>query len=867
MKIRNLILLSLLLCMACQQKEEISSESLWYNEPGAAWMETLPIGNGRLGAMIYGKIDDEIIQLNDNTLYSGEPTSTWKNVDITPTYDKVLTMLREEKYIEATKFMLLNWTGRALQTYQPLGEWHFVNHVPGEVSDYKRELDMSNSIHRITYTQNGTQYTREIFASHPDDVIVMRLSCNKKEGLDITTTLSSVHPTARTNVSQDGLVSMSGQVPGYVERRSFDEIEQWGHQYKRPELYHPDGTRKYDKNFLYAGEVDGKGTFFETRIKAIAPKAKMAVDGDGLRISGADEIIFILSSASSFNGYNKSPSREGADAAKIADEKLAKATGNNYKDLKARHIRDYKSLYDRNQFDLYGTAEQEALPTDERILGYQKTADYGLVRQLYQYGRYLMISGSRPGGEPLNLQGIWSDNRVIPPWGCTFTLNINTQMNYWPAEITNLSECHEPMMRMVKELALNGAETAKKMFGRNGWVAFHNTSIWRESFPIDGATHHSFWPVAGIWLSSHLWEHYLFTGDESFLRTDVYPLIKSASEFFVDWLIDNGEGYLVTPVGTSPENRFVEDGDIIASVSMGPTMDMAMIRELFSRTVESAERLNVDADFRRLLQEKLSRILPYRIGAKGQLQEWQQDFDEPLPTFGHMSHVYGFFPGNQFHPDETPELMGAVKRTLQLRGDRSGGWVICWKLCSWARLLEGDHAGDIMKYMFGPTRLWSDGSVQGGSLNKNMLNSGTYQIDGNFGFTAAVAEMLLQSHAGFVQLLPALPSQWPDGKIKGLKARGGFIVDMEWKDGKLYSAEITSTLGGNCRLRTYEKIQVQHVEASNAQGKNPNHLFTYINPGEYQNFSKTSLEEFSPKTMYTVDFMTEKGKTYKISLK
>ena len=861
-----LLLFSFLFGISCHQ-DDSSKLSLWYIEPGTEWMDALPIGNGRLGAMIYGKINDEIIQLNDNTLYSGEPTSTWKNVDITPTYEKVVSMLREGKYIEADKFMLLNWTGRALETYQPLGEWKFANHIPGEVSDYKRELDLSNAIHRITYTQNETKYTREIFASHPDDVIVMRLSCDKKNGLDITTTLSSVHPTAKTNVSPEGLVSMSGQAPGHVERRSFKEIEElWGHQYKRPELYHPDGSRKYDKNVLYADEVEGKGTFFETRVKAIAPKAKMTVDKDGLRISGTDEIIFILSSASSFNGYNKSPSREGVNAVIIANEKLAQAEKSHYKDLKLSHIRDYKSLFDRNQFDLYGTAEQEALPTDQRILNYQKTADYGLIRKLYQYGRYLMISGSRQGGEPLNLQGIWSDNRVIPPWGCTFTMNINTQMNYWPAEITNLSECHEPLFRLIKELAVNGTETAKKMFGRNGWVAFHNTSIWRESFPIDGATQHAFWPVAGIWLCSHLWEHYLFTGDETFLRNDVYPLIKSASEFFVDWLIDNGEGYLVTPVGVSPENIFIKEGDLTASASMGPTMDLAMIRELFSRTIEGSKRLNVDAGFRSLLQEKLSKLLPYRIGAKGQLQEWQQDFEEPLPSFGHMSHVYGFYPGNQFHPDETPELMGAVKRTLKLRGDRSGGWVICWKLCSWARLLEGDHAGEIMGYMFGPTRLWNDGAWQGGSLNRNMLNSGTYQIDGNFGFTAAVAEMLLQSHAGFVQLLPALPSQWPDGKITGLKARGGFIVDMEWKNGRLFKAKITSTLGGNCRLRTYEKITVHQTETALAEGLNSNHLFSYINPGDYQNFSKAPLEIFSPKTTYTIDFKTEKGKYYEISL-
>ena len=858
----DVLLLIVLMIVSCRN-EKSTVFSLWYDRQGSAWYEALPVGNGHLGAMVYGKADDEILQLNDNTLYSGEPATAWKGVDITATYDEVVDMLRAEKYVEATDFLLKNWLGRLHQNYQPLGDWHLVNNMEGEITDYKRELDITNSVLKITYQQNGMRYSREIFASNPDDVIVMRLHCDRKNGLDITTYLSSVHLTATQKVSlNDGLVSMSGQAPGYAERRSFERIESWGFQSKHPELYHPDGTRKFDKRVLYGDEIDGMGTFFETRIKAIAPKSQMTQDHNGLRISGTDEITLILSSATSFNGFDKSPSREGLDAAKIAEETLDKAVLQKYSQLKKRHTDDYNSLFSRVSFELPVTDEQTALPTDERICRYSETPDYGLVALLFQYGRYLMISGSRQGGQPLNLQGMWND-QIIPPWNGAYTMNINAEMNYWPAELTNLSECHQPLLQMIKEIAITGTETAKNMYRRNGWVGHHNVAIWRETYPNDGHPLSSYWPLLSAWLCSHLWEHYLFTGDETFLRNDAYPLMKGASEFFADWLVDNGEGYLVTPVSTSPENFFYAKNGQQAAISMGSTMDMSLIRELFVRTVEVSGKLNTDADFRKVLKDKLSKLLPYRIGAKGQLQEWQHDFDEPEPHHRHLSHLYGLYPGNQILYDRDADLCSAALKSLELRSDGAGGWITGWKINLWARLLDGDHANIIIQNLLKPVGFCNSTSM-GEGLYYNLWCSSSCQIDGNFGYTAGIAEMLLQSHAGFIHLLPALPTEWTTGKITGLKTRGGFVVDMEWDKGVLSRAKITSTLGGNCRLRTCEKIKVQNVETSIAEGQNPNPLFSYTDPGVPQNMSNAVLKELPAKTYHTVDFMTEKGKTYQI---
>ena len=873
MKLNLLFLSALCLLSACQQEQK-ESLTIWYNHPAPDLNEALPIGNGHLGAMVFGNIESEILQLNDNTLYSGEPATAFKGLDIRPTYDKVVSMLYNEKYEEATDFLLKNWLGKLHQNYQPLGEWLIRNHSEGDISDYKRELDIENAVLRISYKQNDVSYLREIFASHPDDIIVMRLSCDKKDGLDISTSLSSVHPTATQKVISGNIVAMSGQAPGYVERRTLEQIENWGFQKYHPEIFNPDGSRKYDKQILYGDEIDGMGMFFETRIQAIAPSAKIESDGTAIRLSGTDNIVLILSSATSYNGFDKSPSREGSDAVKKAEETLRNAVSHSYKSLLNRHLSDYQSLFSRVGFNMPSTKEQKALTTDERINRFSSQPDPELLTILFQYGRYLMISGSRPGGQPLNLQGIWN-NLMIPPWNSGYTMNINTEMNYWPAELTNLSECHEPLFRMIKEIAASGSETARDMYGLDGWVGHHNVSIWRETYPNDGDPRASYWPMLSAWLCSHLWEHYLFNGNEEFLLKEAYPLMKSASAFFAGWLVDNGNGYLVTPVSTSPENMFFTHDRKQASVSMGCTMDMALIKELFSRTIEASEILDTDDDFRRLLSGKLSVLLPYRIGAKGQLQEWQHDFDEPEPQHRHLSHLYGMYPGNQISQEHTPELFNAVKRTLEIRGDEASSWSIGWKMNLWARLLDGDHAYRIINNFMHPVGFGTNPKRNGG-LYMNMLSASPFQIDGNFGFTAGVSEMLLQSHAGYIHLLPALPTDWKEGKITGMKARGGFIIDMEWSDGKLKNATITSSIGGNCRLRTAEMISVNNNPANEATGVNENHLFSYINPGnpefishdlKYERNAQKALiiNPIQDKKYHTVDFPTEKGKKYVIS--
>ncbi|MBT31778.1 MAG: hypothetical protein CMO01_19135 [Thalassobius sp.] len=802
--LKQLLLLLLLPSLAslysCQPTEKetpsntaTSERIMWYKKPAEYFEETLVLGNGKMGASVFGGVNSDMIYLNDATLWSGEPVEPNMNPDA----HKYIPAIREALFNENYKLadsLYRNVQGEFSESYAPLGTMYLKFDHASEPTSYHRELDLGEAISKVTYEVDGVKYTREYFISNPDKIMVIKLNSSKEGALDFAVNFDSQLKYKITAASK--IMEVNGYAPYHAEPSYRGDM--------------PNAVM-FDEN---------RGTRFTTSFELKSTDGEVSETDSSLVLKGGTEAIVYVSIATSFNGFDKNPATEGKDNKSLAENQLIKASSKSFDDLKSNHLSDYQKFYNRLTIDL-GESEVTDLPTDERLLRYADGKDdKGLEELYFQYGRYLLIASSRTEGVPANLQGIWNPY-MRPPWSSNYTTNINVEENYWMAETANLSEMHQPLLEFVENLAVTGNATAREFYGvERGWALAHNSDIWAMTNPVgdfgQGDPVWANWVMGGTWISTHMWEHYTFTQDIDFLKEHGYPALKGAAEFSLDWLVKDKEGKLVTAPGTSPENLYITSEGYTGATLYGSTADLAMIRECFEQTIKASEVLGVDEEFRAEMNQALAEMHPYQVGKKGNLQEWYYDWEDQDPKHRHQSQLFGLYPGHHISPDKTPELAAASRKTLEIKGDETTGWSKGWRINLWARLWDGNRAYKMYRELLNyvdPDQKETTRPRTGGTYPNLFDAHPPFQIDGNFGGSAAVLEMLVQSSEEEIRLLPALPDAWSTGSVSGVCARGGFEVSMTWENMKVTSLTLKSIKATKTKLIYGDQTKEVSLEA------------------------------------------------------